>query len=220
ALGRQRIVGAAREVAGQEFRRVDDNPRRAGLDRAEHFLRAGDDDVAAEHEIGAARGDADGVDFLRRVSDADIAVDRAALLREAGHVDDADALAFEVCRHRGDRADGDDAGAADAGDDDAVRVIGLRQGRRSQRRPTRRLGYALTLLQLRAMHGNEGRAKAVETGIVLVAARLVDGALAAPFGHQRLYGNAVRFHAAVAAAFADEIVDDDALVRIREQAAL
>ena len=50
--------------------------------------------------------------------------------------------------------------------------------------------------------------------------RLVDGALAAPFGLERLHRDAVRLHAAVAAAFADELVDDDALVGIGELAAL
>ena len=99
----------------------------AGLDGAEHLLVAGDHDVAAEHQIGAGRRHADGVDVLRRVGDADVAVDGAALLREAGHVDDADALAFQMRRHADDGTDGDDAGAADAGDDDAVGVIGQRQ---------------------------------------------------------------------------------------------
>ena len=70
------------------------------------------------------------------------------------------------------------------------------------------------------MHGDEGRAEAFDAGIILVATRLVDGALAAPFGRQRLHRDAVRFHAAVAAAFADEIVDHHALVGIGESAAL
>ncbi len=98
-----------------------------GLDRAQHLLVAGDHDVAAEHQVGAAGGDADGVDVVRRIGDADMAVDRAALLREAGHVDDADALAFQMRGHADDGADGDDAGAADAGDDDAVGMVGERQ---------------------------------------------------------------------------------------------
>jgi hypothetical protein len=45
-------------------------------------------------------------------------------------------------RHRHDGADGDDAGAADAGDDDAVGMIGERQARCRQRRPAGRLGDA------------------------------------------------------------------------------
>ena len=48
----------------------------------------------------------------------------------------------------------------------------------------------------------------------------MDGALAAPFGFERLHRHAVRLHAAVAAALADKLVDDDALVRIGELVAL
>ena len=219
-LGRQRIVGVAGEIAGQEFGGIDHDAGVPRLDGAQHLLVADHDAVAAEHQIGAAGGDADGVDFLRRIGDADVAVDRAALLREAGHVDDADALAFQMRGHADDGADGDDAGAADAGDDDAVGMVGQRQARRRQRRPVGGLGDALALLELGAVHGDEGRAEALEAGIILVAARLVDGALAAPFGHQRLHRDAIRFHAAVAAAFADQIVDHHALVGIGEGAAL
>ena len=83
------------------------------------------------------------------VGDADVAVDRAALLREAGHVDDADALALEMRRHAEHAADGDDAGAADAGDDDAVGLADLRQRRLGQRRPHPiGCGDGLALLQL------------------------------------------------------------------------
>ena len=53
------------------------------LHRAKHFLGAGHDDVAAQHKICTASGNADGVDFVRRIGNADMAVDRAAFLREA-----------------------------------------------------------------------------------------------------------------------------------------
>jgi len=45
---------------------------------------------------------------------------------------------------------------------------------------------------------------------------LIDLTLAPPFGFERLHGNAVRLHAAIATAFAHELVDDHALVGIRE----
>src|SRR5262249_14415331 len=47
-----------------------------------------------------------------------------------------------------------------------------------------------------------------------VAIGLIDGALAPKLGFQRLHRHAVRLHAAVAAAFAHQLVDDDALVGI------
>ena len=59
------------------------------------------------------------------------------------------------------------------------------------------------LAQLAAVDGDEGRAEALDAGIILVAGRLVDGALAAEFGFQRLDRNAVRLHRAIAAALAD-----------------
>ena len=56
------------------------------------------------------------------------------------------ALAFEVRRHAEQRADGDDAGAADAGDEDAVRLVAARQRRLRQRgevSPAAAFGLAL-----------------------------------------------------------------------------
>src|SRR3546814_16518734 len=64
------------------------------------------------------------------------------------------------------------------------------------------------------------RAEAVQAGEVLVAGRLVDNPLAAQLGLDRLDRDAVRLHAAVAAALADQLVAEDALVRVGEGAAL
>ncbi len=68
--------------------------------------------------------------------DPHMAVDRAALLREAGHVEHGAALAFEMRGHAEQGPDRDDAGAADPGDEDAVRLVergmrGLGQCRQS-----------------------------------------------------------------------------------------
>ena len=66
--------------------------------------------------------------------EADVAEHRAALLREARHVEHADAAAFQMRRHAENAADGDDAGAADAGDDDVVGLVDRRQLRIRQLR--------------------------------------------------------------------------------------
>ena len=63
-LGRQREIGVAGELAGQEFGSVDDHLGGAVLDRGQNLAGAGDHDVAAKHQIGAAGGDADGVDVF------------------------------------------------------------------------------------------------------------------------------------------------------------
>src|SRR4051812_13908540 len=70
------------------------------------------------------------------------------------------------------------------------------------------------------MHGDETRAKTLDAGKVLVAVRLVDLALAAELGLQRLHRDAVRGLRAVAAAFADQLVDESALGGIRIEPAL
>src|SRR3954463_10587561 len=70
------------------------------------------------------------------------------------------------------------------------------------------------------MHGDKTRAKALDAGEVLVAVRLVDLALAAEFGLQRLHRDAVRGLRAIAAAFADQLVDEGALGGVRIESAL
>src|SRR5262249_14954001 len=160
---------------------VDHHVGAAVLHRGQHLAIAGHDDVTAEHEIGPARRDPDGVDVLGPPRDPHVAVDRPALLREAGHVEHPDTLAFDMGGHAENAADGADASAADAGDDDVVGLPEWRQHRLGQitllgRRDT---GAAL---ELGAFHRHERRTESLHTGEVLVAARLVDGALAAPFG--------------------------------------
>src|SRR4030095_6455137 len=175
--------------------------------------------VAGENQLGFAGGDPRRVNILGIVGDAHIRDDRTGLLRKSGHVEHAAAFAFEMRGHAEQRADRDDAGPADAGDDDAVRFGSRNRHGIGQRRDVVGLRF-LRLAQAAADDGDEARAKAVDTGEILVARALVDRALAAEF---RLHGgdrHAVRFHAAVAAAFADELVDEDALRWIGILAAL
>src|SRR5260221_2997544 len=70
------------------------------------------------------------------------------------------------------------------------------------------------------MHGHEARAETAHAGEILVARRLVDRALAAELGLDRHDRDAVRLHAAIAAALAHGLVDDHALGRILHRAAL
>jgi len=56
---------------------------------------------------------------------------------QARLIENGYALAFEVRRHAEDLADRDDARAADAGDEDVMRVLERRQHRRGQRRNRR-----------------------------------------------------------------------------------
>src|SRR6478735_3184417 len=70
------------------------------------------------------------------------------------------------------------------------------------------------------MHGDKARAKTFDAGKVLVAVRLVDLALAAELRLQRLHRDAVGGLRAVAAAFADQLVDEGTLCGIGIEPAL
>ena len=96
----------------------------------------------------------------------------------------------------------------------ALGTVGLGQAREVERL------RLLRLAQRAAFDRHERRAEALHARIVLVARRLVDRALAAELGLHRRDRHAVRLHAAIAAAFAHQLVDDDALGRVRELAAL
>jgi hypothetical protein len=153
-----------------------------------------------------------------------MAGDRAALLRQARHVDGAETLAFQVRRLAEHGRERHHAGAADARDQHRVGVVELGKRRLGQAR--QHAGDAAVadrfpgLLHLGAVHGHEARAEAVEAGEVLVAGRLVDGALGAELGLERQHGHAIRLDAAVAATLAHGWIDEHALVGIGEQATL
>ena len=182
-----------------------------GCDGSEHVGGAGDHGVAAEHKVGPTGGDAHGPDVRRRGGDAHMAGDRPALAGESGDVDHRGSLAFQMRRHGDERADGDDAGAADAGDDDGMAAVERRQARRIGQFIVRKRRHGLS--RHRPMHGDEARAVTLEAGEVRVAERRIDGALAPEFGLDRLDGDAVRLDAAIAAAIADALVDDHLPVR-------
>src|SRR5450830_919128 len=114
--------------------------------------------------------------------------------------------------------DGDDASAADAIDEDVEWCVARRN--RWLRQQAKIIGRIFLddagfgLLELAAADGDEARAEAFDARIILVPRGLIDGALAAELGLQRQNRRAVRLHAAVAATFADGLVDEQALIRV------
>src|SRR5690606_6641825 len=109
--------------------------------------------------------------------------DRSTLLGQACHVNDADAPALQMRGHGKDRADGDDAGAADSIHDAGPTIIDGEELR--FRYAIKRVHVACDtcqLLELAAMHRDEGGAETLDAGEILIAARLVDTALASEFG--------------------------------------
>ncbi|KAG1183855.1 hypothetical protein G6F35_015241 [Rhizopus arrhizus] len=144
-----------------------------------------------------------------------MADDRTALLRQAGQVQHRGRQAFQVRGHRHDGADGDDAGAAHARDEQAVGAVKRGRGRQRQLFDQALQAFLVGLGRralpgLAAHDGHEAGAEAFRARVVLVAAGLVDGALAAIRRFQRHDRQAVRLHAAVAAAFAHRAVDQHA----------
>src|SRR4029079_5345169 len=100
-----------------------------------------------------------------------------------------------------------------------VRFIQARQ--RGLRERGEDLAHHLLLFPERpSLHRDADPAKTLQARVILVPAALVDGALAAELGLDRDHREAIRLHAAIAAAFADELVDDDALLRVGKLAAL
>ena len=123
-LGAEIHVAVHHEGRDRRHVAVDHRPGDAGLDARQRRRRGGHDHVAAQHQVGAAGGDAHGVQVFGLGREAHVAHHRAVLLGQAREVEHGAALALEMGRHADQRADGDHAGAADAGHQDAV---GLRQ---------------------------------------------------------------------------------------------
>jgi hypothetical protein len=133
------------------------------------------------------------VDLIGLPGDADVAVDRAALLSEARHVEHGATLLFEVRCHAKKGPNGYDTSAADAGDEDTVRLIEKWQngfGQRRQSVPAMITG--VWLLEPPAMDSDKARAKTFETRVILITARLIDSPLAPKLGLDRYHRKAIR----------------------------
>src|SRR5689334_16186529 len=145
--------------------------------------------------------------------------DRATLLAEPGLIEPTHVLTVEQRRRAEDLVDGDDSRAADAGHEH-VRRAGNFETRLGELTVDREHA-ALFPFRLALRHdGQEGRTVAAQTGVVLVARRLVDLGLAPELRVHRLHRQAVRLRTAVAAAFAHRLVDVDAERRVLELAPL
>ncbi|MNX87618.1 hypothetical protein D3C86_1195500 [compost metagenome] len=227
-FGLQVGVRVAHELGGRQHMAVGDHLGAAVLDALQGVGGGGHHQVAGEQGVGLLGVDAYLVEALRHVGQAHEGQHRAAFLGEAHEVEHAGRLEFQVGGHGDQRADGDHAGAADAGDQQVIGRV-PHVGRRT-RQVVQQFGQgALASLGLQgadalahaaALDRDEARAEAVDAGVVLVARRLVELALAAQFGLQRHQRQAVGGHAAVAAAFAYGLVDEQAAIRVGEFALL
>ena len=197
---------------------VQHDMRDAPAQRRQRVLRRRHHHVACQQQIRLAAADAQPVQLRLLRRQPDMAEHAAALLRHAHLVKHRHVPPVEMRGHAKQRADGDDAGAADAGDEDVVGMVKRGDDRFLHGEKLGRI--ARTLAQLAAMHSHKTRAEPLDAGKILVAARLVDAPLGAEIGLHRLHGQAVRRLRAVATGLADGGVDEGALVRIGEGAAL
>src|SRR5690606_13434180 len=212
-----RIAG---ELGGGRLVAIDHRVAVPLVQPRQRFVTGSDDQVAPEQQIGFASGDAHGVDIALPGGDAHVGGHRAEFLCQARLVQHRATLAFQVRSHAQQCAEGCHATAADTRDQHVPRPLQGRPLRLRQGRRLDPLGHRLWLAQAAAMHGDEARAETLDAGIILVAGVLVDLALAPQFGFQRQYRQAVGFLSAIATALAYGGVDEHALGRVFQLAAL
>ena len=124
--------------AGRDLCRRHDRGGPVGIEAGHVGGRDAGEQVEHEEGVGPALLEPGGT-LGRAGADAQVRHDRSALLGHAGLVDARHLQAVEVGSGREHLADGDDAGATDAGDEErrAVGPTGLRQRRRLGARPSR-----------------------------------------------------------------------------------
>ena len=170
---------------------------------------AGGQDV--ESDVSVRFADPDLVRPVHRaVKDLEVGDDSSALLAQAGLVEAPHRLVLQQGGGSEYLVDGHDAGATDSHE---VEVRHGTMGTDSRGREPRAQGLEPMRRPLRLRSGfrndgDEGRAVAVEAGVVGVAGRLMDLGLPAELGFDRGHAEAIRFDAAVAAALADPFVDE------------
>ena len=187
----------------------------------------GDELTTRSQPISASalrRFDSDLVDIAGLFADTQVTENRAEFLREAHEVEFAGTFTFEMCGHRDKRADGDYPGSAHTSNQQVVARVDRRDVRVGQGiakcfQLILMCGCRLRSFDL-AFNGYETRTEAVQAGVVLVAAVLVDLAFPPKLRFLRHHRQAIRFDRTVATAFTDEIIDHDELVRVFELAAL
>src|SRR5436190_2379515 len=151
-----------------------------------------------------------------------VAHHRPVLLSEAGDIDNRYAETLQVGCHAKQRTERDDAGTADSRNEDSVRSI---ERVRDWGGHACKGVLAHRHRRCASTHGPavdcyKARAEALETGVILVAAGLIDLPLAAERRLHRHDGDAARLFRTIPAALAYRFIDEDSLGRIGRAAAL
>ena len=112
----QRGVGVAHKGGGGQLVGVGQDDRAARLDGLQGVVAGAHHQVAGQQHVGLLGVDANLVQQIGRGGHAHEGQHRAALLRKAHEVQHRSLFALQVRRHGDERADGDHAGSAHAGD--------------------------------------------------------------------------------------------------------
>ena len=197
---------------------VHNRTRPTRLGQTQRLRARADHQIAADQHVCFTGGHTDRADILGRIGQTAVDMHRTTFLRQPGHLHHAGRLAIQMRRLRQHGTDGHNARAANARDHHIMGAVDLGQCGHGQGADIHLL--CGRLFQLCPLDRHKRRAKAVQTREILVAGRLVNRALAPQFGFQRHDRHAVGLHTAIAAAFANLGIDEDAFVRVRKSAAL
>ena len=136
-IGRQFPVRVFDKRRGWRQRAVDQHAGAPGPNARQHVCASRHHQVSPYHQISSGSADACRMQVFIARRDLHVARHLPALLRQTRHVEHLCAVALKMRRHGDDLADGDDAGAADAGDENVER---LRDCRNLRRREIRQCG--------------------------------------------------------------------------------
>ena len=201
---------------------VEHQVRATGAQSLQGVGLRGHQGVTTQNQVGGGGRDAGGSDVLGSLGQQNMAPSGAAFLGQACGVLGDHALAFEVRGHADKLPHGDDAGATHAREHQSPSLLTEHgQGRIGQNLAgPAGFGRGRCAAQAAAFDGDKARAKTFNARKVFVAGALVDGALAAKLGLQRLHRQTVGLYRTVATAFTHRGVDDHTLVGLDQRTAL
>ena len=213
---RIRIPGKMRQRFDPGIR---NHPGRGRIQGLQGFIADAAEQIAGNQQIGGRLADL--ARMIADFADADreIAGHCPVLLAKTGLVEAERVFALQPGGNGQHRADRDDPGATDAGNQDTRGVARKYPGCRQNAVGKGHLCFLRRLqrvLTIETLEHHETRAETILAGKILVTAGLVDFPLGAKNSVPRFDRDAVAGKAAIATALANPVVDDHSLRRIRK----
>ena len=181
-------------------------------------LASGSDHIAAQQQFRGTVTNTRRGNFLWLVGDLHMRNHRTIFLRQAGEIQRGTAFFFQVRRHAQQCGNREHPASADTGHEDIQRFRQLRPWCCGQipagAVDGRSQCIQLRLLQLTTFNADKAGAEAIRATHILIAAGLIDLALAPVLGFQRLHRDTAGLHTAITTTFTDAMVDQQAFGRI------